>query len=142
MATTVKVGTIFIQNRPLILRTLGLESEPYEGTWDVLHSVPNVGLDQKIRGSGWNYFFIAAEVRASVFGWLTAGKVRRALDQVFAQVRNADFNCLEVTGITQERFLGVPYITVRAHSGHIQRGSMMHLAQALASPKPSFVSSN
>src|ERR1051325_829852 len=63
MATTVKVGSIFIQNRPLILRTLGLESEPYEGTWDVLHSLPSGGLDQKIRGSGWNYFFMAAEVR-------------------------------------------------------------------------------
>jgi hypothetical protein len=77
MATTVKVGTIFIQNRPLILRTLGLESEPYEGTWDVLHSLPSVGLDQKIRGSGWNYFFIAAEVRAFVFGRLTAREFGR-----------------------------------------------------------------
>jgi hypothetical protein len=141
MATTVKVGTIFVQNRPLILRTLGLESEPYEGTWDVLHSLPNVGLDQEIRSSGWNYFFIGAEVRASVFGRLTARRVRRALEQIFAKVRDADFNCLEVTEIIEKRYLGIPYITMCAHSRHIQQGSMMDFARASATPKPLFVSS-
>ena len=29
METTVQVGTILIENRPLIMRTLDLESEPY-----------------------------------------------------------------------------------------------------------------
>lgn len=35
MATTIKVGTVFIQDRPRIFRTLALESEPYAETWDV-----------------------------------------------------------------------------------------------------------
>jgi len=142
MTTTVKVGTIFIQNRPLILRTLGLESEPYEGTWDVLHPLPNVGLDQRIRSSGGNYFFIAAEVRVFVFGRLMDRVVWRALRQIFAKVQNADFNCLEVTEIIEKRFLGVPYITVGAHSRHIQQGSMMDFARASATPKALGVNSN
>jgi hypothetical protein len=52
MATTIKVGTVFVQNRPLILRTLALESESYAETWDVLQSPPNPSLDQRIRITG------------------------------------------------------------------------------------------
>jgi hypothetical protein len=36
MATTIKVGTVFIQDRPRILRTLALESEPYGERWILL----------------------------------------------------------------------------------------------------------
>ena len=139
MAASVQVGTTFIQNRPLILHTLGLESEPYEGTWDVLQFLPSAGLDRRIRGDGWNYFFMAAEVRASAFDRLMDKSIRKALKQIFVKVRNADFNCLEVTDITEKRCLGVPYITVCAHSRHIQQGSMMDLAQNAARPKPLFV---
>jgi len=142
MAASVQVGTIFIQNHPLILRTLSLESEPYEGTWDVLQSLPSASLDQRVRGNGWNCFFMAGEVKASAFGRLMAKSVRRALKQIFVKVRNADFNCLEVTGIIENRFLGVPYITVCAHSRHIQQGSMTDFAQKYANPKPLFVNSN
>lgn len=127
--TTIKVGTVFIQNRPLILRTLALESQPYTDTWDVLQSPPNVSLDQRIRKTDWNHVFMAAEVRASVTGKLSARSVHRALKQIFEKVRNADFNCLEVTRISENRFLGVPYITVCAHSRHIQQGSMMDFDQ-------------
>lgn len=142
MATTIKVGTVFIQNRPLILRTLALESEPYVETWDVLQSPPNTSLDRRIRDTGWNHFFMAAEVRASAPGRLSARSVHRALKQIFAKVRNADFNCLEVTKLIEKRFLGVPYITVCAHSRHIQQGSMMDFAQKAASSEPLLVNSN
>lgn len=142
MATTIKVGTVFIQNRPLILRTLALESEPYTETWDVLQSPPNTNLDQRIRDTGWNQFFMAAEVRASAPGRLSAKSVHRALKQIFTKVRNADFNCLEVTGLIENRFLGVRYITVCAHSRHIQQGSMLDFGQKAASSEPLLVNSN
>ena len=125
MAATVQVGTILIDNRPLILRALDLQSEFYSGSWGVLHSHTSTTLDKKIRGTGWNCFFLAAEVKATVFGGLAAKTVRRALKQIFAKVRKPDFNCLEVTRIVEDRFLGVPYITVRAHSRHIQQGPIM-----------------
>jgi hypothetical protein len=142
MAAVVQAGTIFIQNRPLILRTLDLETEPYSGTWDVLHSSRSPSLDQRIRGTGWNCFFMAAEVKATVLGGLAARSVHRALKKIFAKVRNADFNCLEITKITNHRFLGVPYITICAHSRHIQQGSMMDFAQEAAGLKPLLVNSD
>ncbi len=130
MAEAVQVGTILIADRPLILRALDLESEAYSGTWGVLQSLTSSSLDRKIRGSGWNCFFMAGEVKATVFGGLAAKSVRRALKQILAKVRKPEFNCLEVTRISEDRFLGVPYITVCAHSRHIQQGSLLNLAGA------------
>ncbi len=127
MATTVQVGTILIENRPLILRALDLESESYSGSWSVLHSHTSTTLDQKIRGTGWNCLCLAGEVKATVFGSLAAKTVRRALKHIFTKVQEPDFNCLEVTKIIEDRFLGVPYLTVSAHSRHIQQGSIMEL---------------
>jgi hypothetical protein len=128
MAAMVEVGTIFIENRPLILRALKLESESYSGTWGVLQSHTSASLDQQIRGTGWNCFFLAAEVKASAFGALAAQSLRRTLNQIFVKVR-PDFNCLEVTKIVERRFLGVPYVTVCAHSRHIQQGSLIEFAE-------------
>ena len=136
MASTVQVGTILIDDRPLILRALDLESESYSGTWGVLQSHTSATLDQKIRGTGWNCFFMAAEVKATVLGALAAKSIRRALKEIFARVRKPDFNCLEVTRIFEGRFFGVPYITVSAHSRHIQQGSLMEFAEGTKKFKP------
>jgi len=136
MAATVQVGTILIEDRPLILRALDLESESYSGTWGVLQSLTSSALDQKIRGSGWNCFFMAAEVKATVFGAAAAKTVRRALKQIFEKVRKPDFNCLEVTQIVEDSFFGVPYITVCAHSRHIQQGCFLESAEQRGSFQP------
>jgi hypothetical protein len=125
MATSVQVGTVLIENRPLIMRPLNLESEPYSGTWGVLKSFTSSTLDQKIRGAGWACFLLAVEVKATVFGVLAPKSARRALKQIFAKAQKPDFNCLEITKIVESRFLGLPYITVCAYSRHIQQGSMM-----------------
>ena len=128
METTVQVGTILIENRPLIMRTLDLESQPYSGTWGVLQSLTSSALDQKIRSAGWNCFFMAAEVKGTAFGRLAAKSIQRALNRILVNVRKLDFNCLEVTKIEENRFLGLPYTTVCAHSRHIQQGCLLKSA--------------
>ncbi|HUK23726.1 MAG TPA: hypothetical protein VLV49_04035 [Terriglobales bacterium] len=133
MAASVQVGTILIDDRPLILRALDLESEPYSGTWGVLQTLNGSTLEKKIKGSGWNCFFMAAEVKATVLGTLADSNIRRALKQIFLKAQKPDFNCLEVTNIRAHRFLGVPYITVFAHSRHIQQGSLLEFAGAYGS---------
>ena len=107
MTPRIQVGTILIEDRPLVTRILDLESESYSAKWGVLKI-----LDQKIRSMGWNYSFMAEEVKATVFGSLAAKSIQKALKRIFLQVRKQDFNCLEVTKMVENRFLGVPYITV------------------------------
>jgi hypothetical protein len=131
MATMVQVGTIFIEDRPLIMRPLDLESEPYSGTWGVLQSLTSFTLDQKIRSAGWKRVSKAGEFKVTVLGALAAQSIRRALKQIFLKVRKPDLNCLEVTRIVEDHFMGMRCTTVCAHSRHIHQGSIMELADEL-----------
>jgi len=142
MAATVQVGTLLIEDRPLIMRALDLESESYSGPWGVLQSFTSSSLEQKLRSAGWNCFFMAAEVKATVFGARAAKSVRRALKQIFVKVRKPDFNCLEVTKIVEGRFLGMPYTTVSAHSRHIQQGCLLEFAAGSQDSKLPYRNSN
>ncbi|HEY6185780.1 MAG TPA: hypothetical protein VIW67_26295 [Terriglobales bacterium] len=127
MTTKVQVGTIFIEDRPLIMRPLNLESEPYSGNWGVLPSFTKFSLNEKVRGAGWTCVPLAGEMKATVFGSLAAQSIRRALKQIFLEVREPDFNCLEITKIVEDRLLGMARTTVWVSSRHIQQGSIMQM---------------
>jgi hypothetical protein len=122
MPPTIQVGTILMKEWPMMTQLLGLESEPCSANWRQLKAVDGFGLDRKIQAAGWNFFFMAAEVKVMFFGALGAKKVQNALKRILGKLRGQDFNCLEVTGIVAKRFLGMPYTIVSAHSRHIQQG--------------------
>lgn len=110
---------------------LGLESEPYSGNWNLVKVLDGFALDRKIRASGWNFFFMAAEVKAMFFGAPGAKKIQNALKRILGKVKQQHFNSLEVTGIVARRFLGVPYTIVSAHSRHAQQNCYSDSAVAL-----------
>ena len=130
MPTTVQVGTILIGEPPLSAQVLGLESEPYSGNWGMVKAVDTFALDRKIQGAGWSFFFMAAGVKTMFFGALGAKKIQNALRRILAKVKLQEFNGLEVTGIVAKRFLGVPYVTVSAHSRHVQQSCHLDGAEA------------
>jgi hypothetical protein len=121
MSSTIKVGAILLEEWPPTMQVLGLNSEPYSGNWGVIKAFDGFALDRKIHAAGWNFFFMATEVKAMFFGALAANKIHNALKRILGKVQRQDFNCLEVTGIVARRFLGVPYSIVSAHSRHIQQ---------------------
>jgi hypothetical protein len=102
-----------------------LESEPYLGNWSVIKALDGFALDKKIRAAGWNFFFLAEEVKVMFFGAIRAAKVQDALKRIFEKGRRQNCNCLEVTGIVAKRFWGIPYVTVSAHSRHIQQSCQL-----------------
>jgi len=120
MTPTLRVGTILIEERPLIMKFLGLESEPCFGKWSVVNALDGFALDRKVHAAGWNFLFMAAEVKVTFFGALGRAKIQNALQRILVKVRPQSFNCLEITGIVAKRFLGMSYATVSAHSRHIQ----------------------
>jgi hypothetical protein len=129
MTPVVQVGSILIEAWPLMPQ-LGLKSEPYSGNWSLVKVLDGYSLDRKVRALGWNFFFMAAEVKAMFFGGLGAKKIEHALKRILAKVKEQHFNGLEVTEIVAKRFLGVPYAVVSAHSRHIQRSCYMDSAEA------------
>jgi hypothetical protein len=120
MPSSVQVGTILMKEWPGMPQLVGVETEPGLGEWTMVKAPDAFVLDRKIHAAGWNYFFMATEVKAMFFGSLTAAKVGSALKRILAKVKQQHFNGLEVTAIVARRFLGVPYVTVSAHSRHMQ----------------------
>jgi hypothetical protein len=85
-------------------------------------------LDRKIHAAGWNFFFMATEVKVIFLGSLGAAKVQNALERILVKVKQQHFNGLEVTAIVTRHFLGVPYVTVSAHSRHMQQSCCLDSA--------------
>jgi hypothetical protein len=121
MPSSVQVGTILMKEWPGMPPLAGFETEPGLGQWSMVKVPDAFTLDRKIHAAGWNFFFMAAEVKAMFFGLPTAAKVRSALKRILDKVKSQHFNGLEVTAIVGRHFLGVPYVTVSAHSRHIQQ---------------------
>ena len=94
---------------------LGLESEPCSGEWNLLKVLDGFALDRKIHAAGWNFFFMAAEVKVMFFGSLGAAKMQNALKRILEKVKLQQFNGLEVTEIVARRFLGVRTLPGFAH---------------------------
>ena len=109
---------------------LQLESEPYSGNWSLVKTLDGVALDRKVHAAGWNFFFLAAEIKVVFFGVLGAAKIQNAVRRILAKVTQQHFNGLEVTGIVASHFLGVPYVTVLAHSRHMQHGCYLESSEA------------
>ena len=57
-------------------------------------------------------------------------KIQTALRRILTKVKRQHFNGLEVTGIVASHFLGLPYVTVSAHSRHMQHGCHLDSSEA------------
>jgi hypothetical protein len=130
MSTAVQVGTILMKEWPGMAQLFQLESEPCSGSWSLVKSLDGLSLDRKVRAAGWNFFFMAADVKVMFFGVVGAAKIQNALQRILAKVKPQHFNGLEVTGIVASHFLGVPYVTVSAHSRHMQPGCYLDSSEA------------
>jgi hypothetical protein len=125
MPSSVQVGTILMKEWPGMPPLAGFDRL---GEWSMVKVPDAFTLDRKIHAAGWNFIFMAAEVKAMFFGPLRATKLQRALKRILAKVEQQHFNGLEVTAIVARHFLGVPYVTVSAHSRHMQRSCNLESA--------------
>jgi len=130
MPSTVQVGAILMKEWPGMPQLVGFEVESGWGEWSMVKVPDAFTFDRKIHAAGWNFFFMAAEVKAMFFGSLGAAKVQSALKRILAKVKPQHFNGLEVTAIAARHFLGVPYVTVSAHSRHLQHSCNLDSAEA------------
>ncbi len=117
-----RTGTIFIKENTPLPTTLAVESEAFLPGWRVVRNVDRYTLARKIEGANWNFFYLAGELRATVLGRDRSGTLRRAVKCVLAKQEGQKFNSLEITRIVSKRFLGIPFMSIAAHSRHIQQG--------------------
>jgi hypothetical protein len=132
MPQTVKVGTLLMKMKDWVgpPQIPELETELCFGEWSVVKAPDALALDRKIHAAGWNFFYMATEVKAMFLGSPGATKIMSALKRILAKVKQQHFNGLEVTEIVARRFLGVPFVTVSAHSRHLQQSCHLESPEA------------
>lgn len=79
-------------------------------------------LEQELVAAGWTFFYMANVIKATVFGFDRTKMINIAVQRLIEGVRLEHCNCLEIQDVTEHSFFGIPYVTVRCHPRHIQRG--------------------
>ncbi len=122
MSSTNRTRAVFIREDTRLPTTLSIESEAFLPGWRVVKNLDRQALTREVEGANWNFFYLAGEMRATVFGREGLGALRRAVKCVLAKQEGQKFNSLEITKIVSKRFLGIPFMSVTAHSRHLQQG--------------------
>jgi hypothetical protein len=128
---TIRAGTVLIKDGTLLPKSLQIESEPCVPGWRLVKDLNGYALDRKVHEAGWTFFFLAGEIRTIAFGTDEQRTVRRAIKRILANPRSKQFNSLEITRVASKRFLGLPYMSVGAHSRHIQEGLVLLSAERM-----------
>lgn len=128
MQSSVKVGTVLLKRWPGMPPLMAFEPDTSFGAWSVVQAEDEVSLESKIKAAGWNFFYMAAEVQSMYIGSLGTAKVESAVQRILRMVKMENFNALEITAIVRRHFLGMPYVTVLAHSRHMQESCYLESA--------------
>jgi len=123
-----EAGRIFIREGTALPKTLQLESEPYMPGWRSVSNLDGHGLGRKIHDAGWTFFWLAYEMKSTVFGIDGEKMVRRAIKRILANREAEKFNSLEivrVASLASKRFLGIRHVTVSARPRHIQESPVI-----------------
>lgn len=128
MPDVTKAGKVFMREGTLLPETLQLESEPYTLGWRSVKSLDAYALGQKIHDAGWTFFFLAYEMKTTVYGIDGEKMMRRAIERILANREAEKFNSLEivrVASLASKRFLGIRHVTVSARPRHIQESPVI-----------------
>ncbi len=125
MEEKIKTGTLLIADGATLPESMQLETEPYAYGWRLVKNFDIKGFRQIINQAGWNFFYIAGAIETSAFGSDEKKTTRKAIKQLMMKLRSKNFNCLEITQVESRRSLGMPYVSVSAHSRHIQKSIVL-----------------
>jgi hypothetical protein len=115
---------MMIREGVLLPECAHIETLSYSAAWRSVVNDDSFEVDRKLRAAGWQFFFVAGELKVIEPGW-GASTIRRGTKRILARGRERNLNCMEITQVTAARFLGVPYVSIRAFSYHIQKDPVL-----------------
>jgi len=122
MSQKIKVGSILVKETLSFPVGVTVDSEAYSPGWKLVRNLDGYGLARMIVKAQWNFFYLAGDMRAMVFGSEGSGTLHRALKRIVTKPEGQHYNALEITSLIARRFLGVSFMRVTANFRHIQKG--------------------
>jgi hypothetical protein len=136
MATNDIAGSLFIREDTILPGGLIIETETFLPGWRAVRDCDGYRLGRKIEQAKWNFFFLAGDVKAIVFGRQGPSSLRRALRSILAKPAARKFNSLEIRETRSRWFLGIPFVIVTANFRHIQQGLALDRANDFTRKTP------
>ncbi len=121
MKDTVVAGSILIEQGTYLPNSPQFQNNP--NGWAALQDA-RPSFEKEIQAAGWTFFFMAGEIRATVFGYDREKSLTSALKRLTANAKSHHCNSIEITQVNEKSFLSVPYVSVTAHARHLQKGSV------------------
>lgn len=121
-------GRLFIREDTILPGGLIIETETFLPGWRAVKDCDGYRLGRKIEQAKWNFFLLAGDVKAVVFGRQGPSALRRALRSILAKPAAKKFNSLEIAGTRSRSFLGIPFVIVTANFRHIQQSMVLNAA--------------
>jgi hypothetical protein len=117
------VGDLLVQQGLNVPRSLLLPTEINSNGWAAVNGSRSA-FEKTIDEEGWTFFFMAGEIKATVFGFDRQKALRAALKRLITDVKSQHCNSIEITAVVDKSFLRMPYVSVSAHARHLQKGRL------------------
>ena len=121
MTDTITAGSILVEEGTHLPKSLLLQSESNSNGWAAVKDARST-FEKTIQAAGWTFFFMAGEIRTTVFGFDRQKALRAAFKRLITNVKSQRCNSIEITRVVGKSFLSVPYVSVSAHPRHLQKG--------------------
>jgi hypothetical protein len=123
MRDLITVGDILVQQGIDVPRCLLLPTEINLNGWAAINGTRST-FEKTIDEEGWTFFFMAGEIKATVFGFDKQTALRAALRRLITDVKSQHCNSIEITAVVGKSFLRIPYVSVSARARHLQKGRL------------------
>ena len=131
MADPIKAGSILIEEGTYLPRSVSLESGSPSNGWAEMKNA-RAPFEKQLEEAGWTFFFMAGELKTTVFGFDREKTLQAALKRLIASVKSQKCNSIEITQVTAKSSLRLPYLSIAAHSRHLQKGIVFSEAETSA----------
>jgi len=119
--TPITAGAMLIKDGT-VLPEPSVKGASYSIGWKSVTDLERRDLEKQLDKAGWTFFYMAGQIKTSAFGFDEQKRMRTAVRRALQDVQSQKCNCLEIDHVTNRSFLGLPYISLSAHSRHIQNG--------------------